>query len=580
MEPGDNSRIVELFFRPPMAVARMGSSDTPLEAFDWYTARSPHSMSETLIRPAVSFEVLPDSSIRPYLPAELRFKDDDGAIRPVAPFFELWVRLQSSVDGSFAETPLTLDVLRRYGMSVEHLWFRVTAANRKAQRRTGSAACACIARAEARGSDYGRKPLLGVSPHSQGQQPLVLPNNPIPMGSFQLIRQVDENVDMEGEQIDRGVIRLRFTPGKGKVYGPPTATSAPASPLQPGQALPPACEDGRIHEIVPPENRFLNPDTPWSQFAMMKGEFADTLPYDSYDGANVGDNVSWAVLDDACDALIEATLADGFQGLRATARVFSGPPAFAPDHQPFYSVADDLADRDLKPPVVNESTYEAVKDEIVDLFRRAFDVASMLNLDAARSRAIEENAMWIALAGDASQPVTGANALWLAVSGGPPLPQSELSPKLDQESLTAKDVPYVDKTPPLLPGQAVDTFSRAAAFDPLPYTKVVPFVHGQLLEEPILLDFLRERAAHVRKLVRPPFGSWSELPERAPTATSPHRRDPRLFRDKLHDMRMPPYMLDSNFYALSITRRQYLTLIAFLDYLEKNPHKTQTRATS
>ncbi len=572
--------IVGLFFHPPMAVARLGSSDTPLEAFHWHTARGAHSLNQTLLRPAVSFEVMPDSSIRPYLPGEVRFKDDDGAIRPVAPFFELWAEVQSVVDGKCHQEPLTPALLRQHGLSVDHLWFRVTAANRKAQRRTGSAGCACIARVEARGSDYQRKALLGTSPHTQGQQPLVTPDHPIPLGWFQLIRPIEHEADVEGQKVDCGVIRLRITPAKGKSYGPPTATTAPASPLQPGQALPAACEDGRIHEIVPPENRILSADTPWSKFVMMKGHYLDTLPYDSYEGANVGENISWAVLDDACDGLIEATLANGFQRLRATARFFSGPPAFAPDHRPFYSVADDLADRDQAPPIVDDSTYHQIKNEIVDLFRRAFDVASMLNLDAARSRAIEENAMWLALAGDASQKITGSNALWLAVSGGPPLPESELSPRIDKESLTAKDRPYVDKSPALLPGQEISTFSRTAPYDPLPFTKVVPFVHSQFLEEPILLDFLREHAAHVRKLMRPPFASWSELPERAPTLTSPHRRDPRLFRDKLHDMRMPPYMRDSNFYPLSITRRQYLTLMAFLDYLEQHPKTPPAEAAS
>jgi hypothetical protein len=580
MPAGDTSRIVGLLVHPPMAVARLGSSGTPLEAFEWFTARGPHSLNQTLLRPAVSFEILPDSSIRPYLPGEVRFKEDDGAIRPVAPFFELWAEIQSAAGGECHQEPLTLSLLRKHGLSVDHLWFRVTAANRKAQRRTGSASCACIARVESRGSDYQRKALLGISPHTQGQQPLVMPDHPIPLGWFQLIRPVEHEADVEGHKVDLAVIRLRITPAKGKVYGPPAATTAPASPLQPGQALPPACEYGRIHEIVPEQNRILSPNTPWSKFVMMKGHYLDTLPYDSYEGANVGENISWAVLDDACDGLIEATLASGFERLRATARFFSGPPAFAPDHRPFYSVADDLADRDEPPPVLDQSTFEAVKNEIVGLFRRAFDVASLLNLDAARSRAIEENAMWLALAGDASQKITGANALWLAVSGGPPLPESELSPKIGQESLTAKDKPYVDKTPPLLPGQQISPFSRSAACDPLPYTKVVPFVHSQFLEEPILLDFLREHAAHVRRLMRPPFASWSELPERAPTVTSPHRRDPRLFRDKLHDMRMPPYMRDSNFYPLSLTRRQYITLMAFLDYLEQHPKTAQPEPAS
>jgi hypothetical protein len=49
---------------------------------------------------------------------------------------------------------------------------------------------------------------------------------------------------------------------------------------------------------------------------------------------------------------------------------------------------------------------------------------------------------------------------------------------------------------------------------------------------------------------------------------NPALRDPRITRDVLHDMRMPPYMRDSDATPLSLTRRQYQFLMKVLKRLE------------
>jgi hypothetical protein len=551
-------RLVQIFFQPPMAVARLGGSDIPLDAFEWSEDTAAHGGMQTVIRPAVSFQVQKDGSIHPYMPPNLRFKEDNGLIRPVAPFLELWASLQSSDDGSVYDKPVTIELLKERGLSLAHLWFRVTAANRKAQRRTMSAACSFIARVELRGDDHVLHDLLAISPHTRGEEPLVYFDRPIPLGRFQVIRPIDKHENVQGRNIDLSIVRIRFTPGKGQVYGPPDAISAPASPLQPGQMEPKASDYGRVHEIVPKENRILNPNTPWSQFIWGTGQWPDTLPMDSYDGANVGTNKSWGIIDDTCDALIECTLVGTGLRFQAIARVFSGPPDFAPDHRHFYSMADDLADRQLPPARVDETSYSDAWAEISDLFRRAFETGRLMNLDAARTRALEEN------------------LLWLAKFGVEHLPEAQLRPKINCESMTLKesmtleDKPYIDKIPTLMLDPAPSLFSRLGPHAPLPYAEALPFIHQQMLEEPILIDFLRRRADHIRVLMRPPFASWSELSDHHPaTEPNPRHRDPRVLRDRLHDMRMPPYMRDANFYPLSLTRRQYLELMAFLDLLEK-----------
>ena len=80
---------------------------------------------------------------------------------------------------------------------------------------------------------------------------------------------------------------------------------------------------------------------------MMNGSHEDPQPQDGYDGATVGNHQSWGCIDDSSDGLIQATLVAGDQVYRAVARFFVGPPDFAPDRRPVYSIADDLSDREL-----------------------------------------------------------------------------------------------------------------------------------------------------------------------------------------------------------------------------------------
>ena len=153
--------LLSIFFTPPMAIARVGASPTPLEAFDWRISRTAHDDDQTIIKPAVTFRVRDDGSLDPYLPEHIRFKDDDGAIRPVAPFFELWGRFQSPHDGSVEEHPLTPAILKELGITERHIALEVTASNFKAARRLADAetgiadmGCSFTARIDIPGHDH------------------------------------------------------------------------------------------------------------------------------------------------------------------------------------------------------------------------------------------------------------------------------------------------------------------------------------------------------------------------------------------------------------------------------------------
>jgi hypothetical protein len=484
-----------------------------------------------VIEPAVSLEIEPDGSVRPYLPGTLRFRDG-GHFRPVSPFFELWLRYESD-DGVFHDEPLTREILRELGASTESLSYVVTAANRKAARRSGDPANGFQATVQVAGNNYRRHPLLASSLRQRGTEPLVLEDRPIPLGTFQVIRPTG------GREmgVDLGAIRVRFTPAAGNVYGPPAASSAPAP------------DTGRVHVIVNPENRILNPKATWLNYNADYTKFDNPEPSDTFDGADVDpnnslNNVAWGVVDDTCDAVIEATLVIAGVRFLASARAFVGPPDFAPDRRPFMSLVDDLADRDLgAPSPVTSDDLATAELEIADLFQRVSEtvsLANLANLDALRLNAIADNA---------------ANGL-----GGFTQP-----PRTDSQTMTKTDAPYANLTP--------DIVQSPTQQAPLPYTDAAQVAHQRLAELDDLMEFLRVSGDRVRQLVRPPYGYFRELSANpaADATPDPGHRDPRINRDRAHDMRMPPYMRDADASALSVTHRQYLQLKALLDFLGKPP---------
>ena len=185
------SDVFELFFLPPLALARLGGSDTPLESFRWADDVTIEGGHHTVIEPAVTLRVDADGAAFPYMPNAIEFRDA-GKLRPVAPFFELWVRMQEIVDHQpvVREQPLTLELLRRLGISTGALRYRITLGNKKAERRTLSPACGFLGRVEATGDDHWRHSVLAWSPHNPGVVPLVDPSRPIPLGHFQVLRPI------------------------------------------------------------------------------------------------------------------------------------------------------------------------------------------------------------------------------------------------------------------------------------------------------------------------------------------------------------------------------------------------------
>jgi hypothetical protein len=512
--------IVEMFFLPPLAIARLGSSDTPLDNFRWVSDPGLRSGHRTTIAPAPTIRLATDGTPSVYLPREIRFRDD-SMLRPVAPFFELWVRAD---DGAWR--PLTLDVLHELGVGVADLRFRITVANKKAQRLTQTAACGFIASVDARGDDYLPQPLQAVSPHDPDHPPLVLDEAPVPLGHFQVVRPLRcATLD-----VDLSIVRVRFTPAKGEVYGPPTATVGIPTPLPEGQEmLWERLMQGRMHEVVKLENRILSGDSAWTRFIGAVPGQTDPQPGDNYDGAACGTQRSWGVVDDTCDGIIEAHLVVGprRQRLSAYARVTVGAPDYAPDRRTFVSLADDLQDRES-----GQDVPPMTEDEVADLFKRVWETASQINVDAERYRAVR----------------------WQPLQDPPPL--------TDLGSMTAADGDFVRvaRLMPRLPPEQAGVPS-----DLLDYADNAATAHSRHASKYELISFLRTDPGHVRRLVRPPYGRFRQLQVTPAAAPNPEFRDPRRVRDTLHDMRMPPYLRDSDSTAMSLTWRQHRALMGLLD---------------
>lgn len=359
--------IQSIFIDPPIAIARLGGSTVPQEAYLWVESPDPRSDGETTIMPTWSLDILPDGSVSPTLPTELRFRDG-ALIRPVCPFFELWALLGApgSAPSTWRETPITPALLSQQGASVSNLRLRIEAHNLKAARRTrnprhgfGTKPPVDIA-----GDDHGSHVLFGTSP---GPNPRMIPSGrSIPLGSVQMMRSTPNQAGVPWSGIvDLEVIRWRFTPGRGRFFGPPQAL----------ETSPPAVEAA---------NAFLNANAGW--FGARQSDVV--APADTYDGAETTGSRSLGVVDDTCEARMEISLTlPGAAGpLVAFANVFSGPPDFGPDRRPFLSIADELNDREAEAAARSAAMTPAERDAWVeDLFERVYETVSLLNVDFHRA---------------------------------------------------------------------------------------------------------------------------------------------------------------------------------------------------
>jgi hypothetical protein len=505
-----------------------------MENYTWVEDDKVFGAGQTVIQPEATIEISANGSQSVYVPGQIRFRDA-GMIRPVCPFLEVWCYAESDSSEKQRLFPLTLDFLREQEAALANLTYEVIATNRKAARRTGDEDCSFSAYLAASAADYARRPLPAFSPNAGGK-PLVFEHSPIPLGTFQPARPVLKQKD--GSHIRHGidlrVIRARYTPPRGQVYGPPSATVA-ADPWT-----------GRRYELVPHENRITNPEAAWNFHDKKKSDAYDAAPQPTYDGESdtARRGRSFGVVDDTCEVLIRARLAFGGRCFESTARIFTGPPDYAPDRRPFYSLADEFSDRDRASYPANGSPAEE-QNYVFDLFRRVYETAMLINVDRYRLRMTVPGSKQVL----PDLPRTDEYSMRKRAKGDP---GPDDSAYMSQEAQDRLQDPVNEDTHPTGNTHLV----RAA---------LARDTHEVMADSQAVIDKILLQPDLIPKVIRPPFKAFHDLtPDPTPPAGPGVWRDGRVDRDQSHDMRMPPYMRDSDACALSLTPRQYDLLLQFI----------------
>jgi hypothetical protein len=349
--------ITEIRILPPFAIGRLGASETPLENYDLV----PNGDSALGFRQIKGAETLRVNRATGeitgiYKPDRVQFRDG-GAIRPVAPFLEVFAR---TADDTLE--PLTLALLDEHKLTPASLTWRVEVGNLKIFRRTSIAADRIEAKAEF--SDHRLHALEG---HCEN----FFAGKVLPLGSVQYIKPTAQFPD----------VRLRFTPAGGWVYG----------------SSPKRKEVDASNKVVETDDKIIAHDRiiydpkkgTWRGFDDGKTPAPErTVPgaiYAGYSDPDSGDQISWGYLDDECDGIVTATLTIEGKKLSAFARIAAGPPTFAPDSVPIRTVADDL-DQVL---LGHEADASVTLEEAEEIVRRAVESVRLMNTAAMNGNTIE-----------------------------------------------------------------------------------------------------------------------------------------------------------------------------------------------
>ena len=329
--------IRELRILPPLAIARFGGAATPMDNYD-AVVDPERPLGYRALRPAPTFRVddATGAIAEEFVPAEVAFRED-GRVRPVAPFFELWALTD---DGELQ--PLTTQLLADEGAAAGDVRWHVEVANLKAARRTGNVNDRITA-ASGPFSDHDSHALSGTCEH-------FWPGKTIPLGHVRYIRPTPEHPE----------IRLRFTPAAGHVYGA-SRTAPPAGPP----------EDPNVVDVVYDGSR-----GGWLGHVAGGEAPPPTAPGLIFFGGADDPPSSRGYLDDGCDGIVRATLTLGGATLSAYARVGAGPPTYAPDALPIRTVADELEQALLGPAV---APGEATIEQAEEILRRAFETIRLMN---------------------------------------------------------------------------------------------------------------------------------------------------------------------------------------------------------
>ncbi|NRR29846.1 hypothetical protein HSX11_06570 [Oxalobacteraceae bacterium] len=342
----------EIFVDPPMAIARLGASRIPLDAFVWSEAAGPRGSDDTTLMPRWTLDVQPDGTVQPRMPKRLTFRDGEH-IRPLCPFFELWAKVgeAGSDRSTWQAVPLTPALLKEFGGAPSDLVLHFNAVNSKAARRRNDPDLrfGTFPPVSLRGDQHAALAISGSSP-PDAARPLLQDGRSIPLGSLRFLRSKPQPAPQATpwtDDVNVEVMRFRFTPPAGRFYGPPAAAQA-------------RTHAGRSLVAVPAECAFLNGEVGWLE---------QPVPPQSGDAAMLLD-----VVDDTSDARISVELSlPGRPVLRTRATLFVAPPDFALSQRPAPTIGEDLRER------------KAAAHELADALTAPFEAVSLMTAEHWRA---------------------------------------------------------------------------------------------------------------------------------------------------------------------------------------------------
>jgi hypothetical protein len=330
--------ITEIRLLPPLALARLGSSPEPLENYELET---PDAVGPRAIVAATSLRLDAEGKLTAVeAKGPVQFRDENHLIKPVAPFFELFAR----VDDGEAWVPVTEELLAESGLGLASVKWSAHLANTKIQRRTGHPEDRIEAEVEPF-NDHVVHPLHGRCDN-------FIEGASVPLGHVQLARP---NEAYPG-------LRLRYTPAHGKVYGSKTDKPDPNVV-------------GVVYDGAKPWHGYTEVITATND-AAGRGLTIPGAIFAGYDDESGDHHISYGYVDDECDGTIEVRIDGADRELSSFARVAAGPPTFAPDSKPIRSVADELEQALEGPTFVADSSEIEAAREIV---RCALETVRLMN---------------------------------------------------------------------------------------------------------------------------------------------------------------------------------------------------------
>lgn len=354
--------IKELRLLPPLAFARFGSASEPQDNYTLEDNKD-DPLGFRKIVPADTLIVAPDGtvSVRPADRAERTLADfnkmfrDGERIRPVAPFFELFA-VTGDHHGKLEQ--VTLEQLKKEGIELGAVEWRVCVENRKVFRRTGDKND-IVSATTGWFSNHDPQPLIGTCPHfAEGKS--------ISFGFVQYVKPNSSNPICSQ-------LRLRFTPAHGKIYGP-FRDGVPDPPY-----VMPTYEKGdwtNFSEKLPGTPKTPGSSESWPRETLPVSLYAIEPPAPSW--LNNNRAKSRGYLDDACDGFIEVRIS-GSRPFHAKARICAGPPDFVLDSRFVRTLADDL-DQVVNGPDAHDLDVAEARKRSLDIVRRAYETVRFLNV--------------------------------------------------------------------------------------------------------------------------------------------------------------------------------------------------------